>query len=166
MGPVQIVVLGFDEPNFTGGILAELQRLRDSEAVRLLDVLAVHKDEVGNVERLRLTDLSDDEAAEVGALVGALVGLGAGGEEGALAGAALGAEAVPEMGLIDEDLWYVDDAIPPGSAAAIALVEHVWATGLRDAIRDAGGRMLADDWIHPADLVAVGLLSAEEAASH
>jgi hypothetical protein len=63
------------------------------------------------------------------------------------------------------DTWYVDDAIPPGSAAAVALIEHRWAIPLRDAIRDAGGFHLADAWIHPADLVAIGVASAEEAAT-
>jgi hypothetical protein len=57
-----------------------------------------------------------------------------------------------------------DDAIPNGSAAAIALIEHRWAVGLRDAIREAGGFHLADAWVHPADLIAVGLVAAEEAA--
>ena len=60
---------------------------------------------------------------------------------------------------------YVDDAIPNGSAAAVALLEHRWATALRDTIRDAGGFHLADAWVHPADLIAVGLIAAEEAAA-
>ena len=59
---------------------------------------------------------------------------------------------------------YVDDAIPNGSAAAVALLEHRWATALRDTIRDAGFH-LADAWVHPADLIAVGLIAAEEAAA-
>jgi hypothetical protein len=49
---------------------------------------------------------------------------------------------------------------------AIALLEHRWAIGLRDAIRDAGGFHIADSWIHPADLIAVGLLASDEAATH
>jgi len=57
----------------------------------------------------------------------------------------------------------VDDAIPPGTAAAVAILEHRWAIPLREAIRDAGGFHLADAWIHPADLVAIGMLAAEEA---
>jgi hypothetical protein len=101
--------------------------------------------------------------------VGALIGIGAGGEEAAEAGAILGAMGVDEAGghILDEnDFWYVDDAIPNGSAAAIALIEHHWAIGLRDKIRSAGGSLVADAWVHPADLVAVGLLAAEEAAAH
>ena len=45
----------------------------------------------------------------------------------------------------------------------MALLEHRWAIPLRDGIRDAGGFQLADAWIHPADLVGIGLVAAEEA---
>jgi hypothetical protein len=83
------------------------------------------------------------------------------------AGAVLGAQAMADSGLDgDADTWFVDDAIPNGSAAAIALIEHRWAIPLREAIRDAGGFHLADAWIHPADLVAIGMLAREEAEAH
>jgi hypothetical protein len=101
---------------------------------------------------------------QFGAIVGGLIGLGAEGEEGIEAGAAAGAEALEGGHVFDEDeVWYVTDAIPNGSAAAVALIEHRWAIPLRDAIRRAGGVALADEWIHAKDLVAVGLLAAEEA---
>jgi uncharacterized membrane protein len=169
MGPVQLLVVGFDEPSFQGEVMRALDRLRDSDVVRLVDLLVVRKDDEGNVEHLQRSDLSPDEAEQLGATVGALIGIGAGGEEAAEAGAVLGAIGLDEAGghlLREEDFWYVDDAIPNGSAAAVALVEHRWAIGLRDAIRSAGGALVADEWVHPADLVAVGLLAAEEAAAH
>jgi hypothetical protein len=46
----------------------------------------------------------------------------------------------------------------------VALIEHRWAIGLRDLIHEAGGFRLADAWVHPLDLVAVGLIGAEEAS--
>jgi uncharacterized membrane protein len=164
IGPVQMLVIGFDDPQFTGAIRAELDRLRENEVIRLVDLLVVRKDADGNVERVLHSDLSPEEATELGAIAGALIGFGAEGDEGVDAGAALGAAEMEDGHLFDEsDLWYVDDTIPPSSAAAIALIEHRWAIGLRDAIREAGGMHLADAWIHPADLVAVGMLSPEEA---
>ena len=163
IGPVQLLVVGFNHPDFHGQILAELDRLRENESIRVIDLLAVRKDADGNVERLRGTDLSEDQAAEFGAIVGALIGLGASGEEGAEAGAEIGAEAAQDGGILPDDIWYVDDAIPNDSAAAVALIEHRWAIGLRDVIRDAGGFHLADAWVHPLDLVAVGAMAADEA---
>ena len=43
------------------------------------------------------------------------------------------------------------------------LLEHRWAIPLRESIRSAGGTLLADAWVHPQDLVAVGLQAREEA---
>ena len=74
-----------------------------------------------------------------------------------MVGAELGADGSILTGEGEE--WYVADAIPPGTTAAVALIEHVWASPLRDAIVRAGGLTLADQWIHPADLVAVGAAS-------
>jgi uncharacterized membrane protein len=163
-GPVQMLVLGFEEPHFTGEVLGELKRLKEADIVRLIDAIAIAKDEDGNVTVLQQSDLSQDEAEEFGAIVGALIGLGAEGEEGAEAGALAGAEAMADGHLLgDEDVWYASDVIPNGSAAAVALIEHRWAIPFRDAIARAGGIALADEWIHPTDLVAVGLVAAAEA---
>ncbi len=136
MGPVQMLVLGFDEPNFTGKIAAELDRLREHEFVKIVDALVVNKDENGDITALQVSDLSQDEAIEMGAIAGALIGFGYGEDEDAVeAGAELGAEAMADGHLIpEEDAWYVADAIPNGSAAAIILLEHLWAIPLRDAI--------------------------------
>jgi uncharacterized membrane protein len=163
IGPVQLLVLGFAGRDFNGEIQAELARLRENDTVRLIDVLFVRKRADGNVERLQHSDLTADEASELGAVAGALIGLGVGGAGGAREGAALGAELAPDAELLPAGIWYVDDVLPNDTAAAVALIEHRWAIGLRDTIRDAGGFQLADAWIHPLDLVAIGLIEAEEA---
>ena len=165
IGPVQLIVLGFNHPNFHGEIIEELERLRDSDTVRVIDALAVHKDADGQIEVAHLSNLTLDEAVELGSKVGALIGLGIEGEEGMEAGAALGAEATADGVRVfsDEDAWDVLEDIPNDSAAALILLEHHWAVPLRDAIARAGGFRLSDGFISPLDLVEIGLLSAEEA---
>jgi uncharacterized membrane protein len=165
IGPVQLIVLGFNEPNFKGEILAEFDRLKDHDIVRMIDGLAVYKDAEGEVTIIKRTDLSDEEAAEFGATVGALIGLGVAGAEGAEAGAELGAERTAEgVDLFpEEDVLDVVEEIPNDSAAAIILLEHRWAIPLREAVMRANGMPIADTFIHPLDLVAVGLIAAEEA---
>ena len=164
IGPVQMLVLGFAEPSFTGKIAAELDRLREHDFVKVVDALVVNKDENGEITTLQVSDLSQDEATEMGEVIGALIGFGYGTEEAVDAGIAAGAEAMADGHLIsDEEAWYVADAIPNGTAAAIILLEHLWAIPLRDAIIDAGGIALADEWIHPKDLIAVGVAAAEVA---
>src|SRR5881394_2686968 len=123
-GPVQLIVLGFKHPDFHGEIIAELERLKESDTVRVIDALAVHKDAAGEIEVAHLSNLSKDEAIELGSKVGALIGLGIDGEDGMEAGAEIGAEQAAENGVImfsDDQAWDVLADIPNDSAAAIVM---------------------------------------------
>jgi uncharacterized membrane protein len=170
VGPVQLIVLGFEHPEFHGEIIAELERLRESDTIRVIDSLAVYKDAEGELEVEHLSNLTKDEAIELGSTIGALIGLGIEGEEGLEAGAAAGAMAAAEDGihpLSDSDeAWDVLEEIPNDSAAALILIEHQWAVPLRDAVLRAGGFRISDGFISPLDLVAIGLATADEATQH
>jgi len=166
IGPVQLIVLGFNHPNFHGEVIAELERLRENDTVRVIDSLVVYKDADGELEVEHLSNLTRDEAIELGSKIGALIGLGIEGEEGMEAGAIAGAEEAAEEGINvfgDADEWDVLEDIPNDSAAALILLEHHWAVPLRDAIARAGGFRLSDGFISPLDLVAIGLMTADEA---
>jgi uncharacterized membrane protein len=167
IGPVQLIVLGFNHPDFHGEIIAELERLRKSDTIRVIDSLVVYKDADGDLEVEHLSNLTEQEAIEVGSKIGALIGLGIEGEEGAEAGAIEGAEEVAAAGGVniftEEEGWDVLEDIPNDSAAALVLIEHHWAVPLRDAVLRAGGFRISDGFISPLDLVDIGLASAEEA---
>jgi uncharacterized membrane protein len=167
IGPVQLLVLGFKQPDFQGEIQEELERLRDNDLVRVIDALGVRTGADGNVEVLHESQLSTDQQAAFGALVGGLIGLGAAGQEGFELGAERGAEAVAERGGVfdEETAWDVLEEIPLDTAGLPVLLEHRWAIPLRDAIARAGGFRLASEFISPLDLVAIGLVGAEEAAA-
>ena len=156
MGPVQVLVVGFGpDADFKGEALRELKRLTEQDIVRVIDLLVVHKREDGAIDKVEIAD--DHELAKLGALAGALIGFGAAGE----AGAEVGAEAGTGLGDKDElyddaEVWYIADSIPPGMTAAIVILEHRWAIPLRNAIANAGGVALADKWLHPRDLLAIG----------
>ena len=167
IGPVQLIVLGFSNPNFHGEIIAELERLRASDTIRVIDSLVVYKDADGELEVEHLSNLSESEAIELGSKIGALIGLGIEGEEGAEAGAVAGAEEVAAEGGVhvftEEEGWDVLEDIPNNSAAALVLLEHHWAVPLRDAVVRAGGFRISDGFISPLDLVEIGLMEADEA---
>jgi uncharacterized membrane protein len=165
IGPVQLVVLGFNHPHFKGEVRAELERLRDNDTVRVIDSLAVYKDAKGEMEVEHLSNLTREEAVELGSKVGALVGLGIEGEEGAHAGAAIGAQATADgvHAFSGAEAWDVLEEIPNDSAAALILLEHHWAVPLRDAVARAGGFRINDAFISPLDLVEIGLATADEA---
>ncbi len=136
-GPVQVLVLGFDEPNFSGQVLAELARLREAGVVRLIDVLLVSRDAEGTFETLPAPPGAD---AETGRLVAEILGRPGDGDADTLEG----------------DTWSLEEAVPPGSTGAVALIEHLWAQPLVAAIRDAGGRLLDETWLAPADVERLG----------
>jgi len=152
LGPTQLVVLGFAGGEPRGEVLAELERLAERDVVRLVDLLAVRKEQDGTIQVLEL-----ERSADGADVLGTLTGLSP--EEG---GAASGGAQQGEG--LGEDVWYVADEIPPGTAAAIALIEHRWAIPLRDRLQGIGGQLLAEAWVHPLDLEAVGLAAAERSA--
>jgi hypothetical protein len=158
LGPVQILVVGFGDDDRLGEILPVLRQLRQRGAVRLLDLIFVTKDVDGLVSRMDTDSFSAREAAELGSVAGALIGLNGAGPASAWPG-------VDTAFLGGGRTWVVTDAIPPGTSAAVALIEHRWAVPLRDAVTRAGGFALEDTWVHPADLLAAGRALAEESRS-
>jgi uncharacterized membrane protein len=162
IGPVQLIVLEFDRPDFRDEIIAELERLRETDTIRVIDALAVYKDADGDLEVEHLSNLSEDEAIEYGTKIGALIGLGIEGEAGVEAGAAAGTEQVATDGVevfTEAEGWDVLEDIPDDSATALVLIEHHWAVPLRDAVVRAGGFRISDGFISPLDLVEIGLVS-------
>ncbi len=163
-GPMQLVVIGFDRAALPLGFVNQLRRLRDDGIVRLVDAVFISKDEQGDLNEIRVSDISSDEAVLLGMLAGALFGYGFAGEDGIDAGAlggGLAAAEAGEFGLGQEDIDAIADLIPRGSAAAFVLLEHLWAIGLKEAVRDANGAVIAHGWITPATLIEMGESAAE-----
>src|SRR5262245_4229430 len=165
MGPIQIMILGFQDFQVTGGIAEELTALSDAGTIRIIDARLVHKRDDDTIVAARVTDLDDAERDEFRAGAAALIGLGAGagggGEEGAAAGARRFAEAALEVGdsgIDDDELAAIADGMAPGDALVLLLIENVWATGLRDAIRAANPAFFRHDYVTPEGLVALGAM--------
>ncbi|MBG0568612.1 hypothetical protein I4J89_45045 [Actinoplanes sp. NEAU-A11] len=135
MGPVQVLVVGFDRPAFSGEILAEFIRLRQAGIVRLVDLLLVSRAGDGAVETLAVPAGAD---AGLGGLAAAFLGRPEGEDE----------DGVDTAG---DSVWSLADAVPPGSVAAVALIEHLWAGPLTAAIQKAGGVPLEETWLAPDD---------------
>ena len=159
IGPVQILTVAFDGNHFKGEILPELERLKMLGLIRVIDLLFVRKDSMGAVATLTATDLDWEEAADFGAMVGGLVGWGVAGADGAEIGWIAGAAESAETGhtLDEDDQFALVQAIPNGSSAAIALIEHVWQKPLRAAIRRADGIEISNSWLRVEDLIRIGL---------
>ena len=158
IGPIQLIAIGFDEPEFRGAIQRELSALRGLGLIRLVDALFVAKDDFGGLTRMEMSDLSESEKMEFGALIGGMIGLGAGDWDAAEEGAELGALAASQnvFGVSGEEMSFFVEDLEPGTAAALLLLEHKWAIGFREAVLDAGGEFLLQGYLTPDALFMVG----------
>lgn len=144
LGPVQVLVIGIDARGSDRMLAAELQDLRTQGAIRVLDVLRVRRGYDDEVRRL------DPVAAEdhSGSLVEALLAVDPDDGEEA------GDRGLAEESGGDGDEWFLADRVPQGAAAAILLIEHRWATPLREAAAQVEAELFGDAWVHPRDLAA------------
>jgi uncharacterized membrane protein len=153
-GPLQMWTVAFDGNRFKGEILPELERLKREGIVRIVDLLAVRKDEAGAPFVLTASDLEWEEATRFGAYLGTLIGFGAGGPEGADRGAIAGAAELADGHLFDsDDAQRLIDIVPAGSTIVILLLEHLWPLPLLHAVERADGIELRNDWIKIETLV-------------
>jgi uncharacterized membrane protein len=143
---VQVLVVGFDQPTFSGEVLAEFTRLREAGLVRLIDVLLVSRSEDGTLETLEAPDAA---AADLGGLAVEVLGQPQNASQA-------------ETSEIDTAaMWSLADAIPVGGTAAVALIEHVWAAPLSAAIQRAGGSLLEETWLAREDRELLETLTAQ-----
>jgi hypothetical protein len=146
-GPVQVLVVGFDRPKFSGEVLAEFVRLREAGIVRLVDLLLISRTKDGTIETLEAPEAL---AADLGGLAAELLSQPEGAEDEA---------AVAELD--PAATWSLADAIPVGGTAAVALIEHLWAAPLSEAIQRAGGTLLEETWLAREDRELLEALSAQ-----
>jgi hypothetical protein len=147
-GPVQVLVVGFDQPSFSGEVVAEFARLRDAGIVRLVDVLVVSRTAEDTFEALDLAEGLEAGLGEVAASI--------------LSQPENSAATDRQRAEIDTaSTWSLADAIPVGGTAAVALIEHTWAGPLSAAIRRAGGTLLEETWLAREDHELLEALIAE-----
>jgi Family of unknown function (DUF6325) len=145
-GPVQVVVVGFERPAFSGEVMAELDRLGQAGTVRLLDVLLLTRADDGTFETL---PMPTPAPPGLGTLAAEILG---------------GAGVVDATEPRDGSGWSLADAIPAGGTAAVALIEHLWATPLRDAIQRSGGTALEETWLAREDVERLAALIGQREA--
>jgi uncharacterized membrane protein len=122
MGPVEYVVIAFPGNRFKGEIVPAVAELVDHDVVRIIDVVFIKKDADGNTAEFEYDSL--DDVLEFGFA-------DVDGEAGGV--------------LNDEDLELAAEALEPDSSAALIVWEHRWAARVAQAIRDAGGRIIAGE---------------------
>ena len=131
-GPFELVVLGFEGNNFKGEIARAIQEAESTGSVRVVDLVFVIKSPEGAITAMEIED-AQPFAPEFQALERDVKGL-----------------------LTEEDAMTIAQLLPPNTAALAAVIEHTWAGKISEAVRAAGGRMLASQRISPDSIDAVG----------
>lgn len=119
LGPVEHLIIEFPGNRFDGSIAPALARLVESGTVRILDLVFLQKHDDGSVSYFEIDELEDAVrfAADLEGEAGGLLG--------------------------SDDLAAAAEALQPNCAAAFLLWEDCWAAELADAIRGAGGVIVA-----------------------
>jgi uncharacterized membrane protein len=156
-GPIQMIVIGFTEPEFYRNILRNLRGIRERGIIRLIDLLFIRKDAEGMISELNLHALSEEAAMPYATLIGDLLGLGDCARNGTPGdpGTALCPEIQHDFGLTAAEIRDIVHKIPPESAAALILIEHVWAARFMEGMMEIGGILLAQGLVVPESLLTL-----------
>ena len=155
LGPVQVIVVEFENTDqLQGQVLDALDELTPLGAARIIDALFVAKEDNGDLLALEAGDVSEEDEV-LGALVGRLLGFSFE-DDGEVDTAVVEAGDSSLMGVTPADIERIGDDLAPGTGALVMLVEHRWAAGLRDAVADAGGRMVAQGFLTPDGVLMLG----------
>jgi uncharacterized membrane protein len=150
IGPVQLISIGFEpEANFEGRIIDELTELEKERTIRILDLLFIARD----TDSDEIVVVEHQGTESMGGIVGALLGFEFEGEAGRPTGTAHPDDHA--FGFSQADIQQMGAGLEPGGSAGLLLIEHVWARGLRRAVRDAGGRLLGEGFLTPEAIKAV-----------
>jgi hypothetical protein len=120
IGPVDYAIVAFPGNQFQGEIAPALADLVDAGTIRIIDATFVGKDADGTVVALELTELAPDVQEALDTLGIEVTGL-----------------------FNEEDILAAGEELEPNSSACLLVWENVWARHVAQAMRDAGGVLVA-----------------------
>jgi hypothetical protein len=127
LGPIDYVVIGFKGNSFDGSIVDALSKAVKDNVIRVMDLVFIMKDKDGKVAETEYIDQTDDLRSTFGDFTMS--------------------EDTPLLS--DSDIEKTAEQMENNSAAGILVIEHLWAKGLKQALKDAGGYLIADGRVHP-----------------
>lgn len=139
IGPIDFMLMEFPGSQFRGEIAPELARLVDQGLIRILELMLITKAEDGSVLAVDAADIEHPELMALAPLAAGTLGV-----------------------VSDEDIGLAADALEPGSSAGLLVWENLWAIPTVNAMRRAGGQVVATGRIPAQDLIEA--LEAAEAA--
>lgn len=123
-GPVEYVVIAFKGNKFSGDIIPAMADVVEKKVIRIIDLVFIRKNEDGDVSLIEFEDLEAKFGDDIAPIIDMVTGL-----------------------VAEEDVKIFASSMEPGSAGLAIVFEHLWAAELAVAIRQSGGKMVADGHI-------------------
>jgi hypothetical protein len=124
-GPIEFYAIGFDGDKPGPAVLQAIDDLVAAGTVNVLDLVYATRSDDGELTVVELSDTTDDGGVPALDIAG-LAGM--------------------------EDIEALTEQVPPGTSAAILVVELLWAKAFASALYTAGGAVIARETI-PAPVV-------------
>jgi hypothetical protein len=141
LGPVDFIALEFPGNHFKGEILPDILELVDKKVVRVFDLVIIRKDQDGSVDVRELQQLDGDQMAVVNPL-----------------------HAEVSQLITEEDINKIAEKMECNSTAGLMLIENLWAKKTKQAMIDAGGRLVMFERI-PHEVVEEALAEIKALAT-
>lgn len=135
LGPVEYIVIGFENGKFDGSAAAEVASLQEQGIIRVLDMMFISRNEDGSISWIDYDGATD---LEVGVVDSDLVSL-----------------------LSEDDANELAVDLQPGQAIAVLVFEDTWAVRLQERLAAAGGQLLEASRI-PKEAVDAAIAYAVE----
>jgi hypothetical protein len=143
VGPLEYIVIGFPNLVVDGSVANEIGQVVRDGTIRIVDLVALGKNEDGDVAIIELDAKDDPRYAGFAPLLTNRVGL-----------------------FTAEDLATIGEGMPAGTGALVVLFEHIWAVGIKEALAAKGAVLLGRATVPPEVLeeVAAELEAAQSEA--
>jgi hypothetical protein len=125
-GPLEYVLFQFDDDRFISEILPQMLKSQEKGCVKVVDLVFIMKDEVGDLEVVEVSELSDEDEALFAPLISGTLGL-----------------------LSKGDIEIAAKELPNNATGAVLLLEHLWGVEMRNAVHASGGAVLDSAYISP-----------------
>ncbi|MDG4749923.1 hypothetical protein O7630_03115 [Micromonospora sp. WMMD718] len=153
VGPVQLLMIGFKGDQVPPDVRREVKELLVSHQIRVLDVLTILMHRNRTIERQPGPDLLPPAPTHSGDLIDRLLR-----ESGAAA--VMGDSTSGGRGYLfsGDNIPQLRNTMKAGTGAIVLLLEHLWATALRDAVVNSEAFPVSDAWVGRTALQRLDLL--------
>lgn len=135
-GPIDYIIVGFENAQFDGSILAALSDAIDKGIIKMVALSFVSKATDGTVTTLDIAQMNDQYVVDFVQKYG-----------------------ISSESISSDDTAEVAEVLNEGEAAGLLVIEQVWAKPFKQAVINANGYLIAEGRIHPE---AVAELEEEE----